>query len=390
MSIPLAVLPSASPTPTVPGRRDSGDQSARATVFGTALRLALALPLPSASVLTGGEVAGQGAATGKDGGSEGEATADAETAITDAASMLPPATALVPVPGSVPVVPGLVEGTQNTGASTIVAAVPVPGSVPVGEPVPVPELVEGTRRNVAPTGTGPASGAERAEGTHPAGSVPASRGGERSPQTLPAAPAETTPAPANHGEPGGRGVRLVRDPVVRVESAGTTVGVPSAPTVPSTAPAAPVTPAAAPTPTIAVPFATQIARPVFTLAAAGPGEHVVTVTVTPDTLGPVTVRAHVTADAMRVELFSPSELGRDALRSILPDLKRDLSGVGLNTRLDLSSQNQPSDSRGDAPWQSKPGAGPRDHAMRVPAGTVPEHAPRASGYATSSTIDVMA
>jgi flagellar hook-length control protein FliK len=85
----------------------------------------------------------------------------------------------------------------------------------------------------------------------------------------------------------------------------------------------------------------QLARPVFTLAAAGRGEHVMTVHVTPEQLGPVTVRAHVGAEGVRVELFAPTDAGRDALRAILPDLRRDFSGSGLSGSLDLSSQNQP-------------------------------------------------
>jgi flagellar hook-length control protein FliK len=108
---------------------------------------------------------------------------------------------------------------------------------------------------------------------------------------------------------------------------------------------APVTPTAAPAPT-AAPNHTptldaQLARPLFTLATAGRGEHVMTVHVTPDTLGPVTVRAHVGAEGVRVELFAPTDAGRDALRAILPDLRRDFSGSGLSGSLDLSSQNQP-------------------------------------------------
>ena len=108
--------------------------------------------------------------------------------------------------------------------------------------------------------------------------------------------------------------------------------------------AAPATPApAAPTPSPSTPsLPAQLARPVFTLAAAGAGEHVMTVHVTPDALGPVTVRAHVGGEGVRVELFAPTDAGRDALRAILPDLRRDLSGAGLSGTLDLSSQSQPS------------------------------------------------
>ena len=94
----------------------------------------------------------------------------------------------------------------------------------------------------------------------------------------------------------------------------------------------------------------------FALAQAGPGEHVVTVQVTPDTLGPVTVRAHVTAHSMHVELFAPSDAGREAVRQILPDLRRDAAGTGLSTTLDLSSQNHPDSAQGR---DERPAPGPQ-------------------------------
>jgi flagellar hook-length control protein FliK len=105
-------------------------------------------------------------------------------------------------------------------------------------------------------------------------------------------------------------------------------------------PAAPAAPSAPPT------FATQVSVPVFTLVGGAQGEHTLTVNVAPDNLGPVTVRAHITADGIRVQLFAPTDAGRDALRAILPDLRRDLAGSGLDASLDLSSRNEPDDSRG--------------------------------------------
>jgi flagellar hook-length control protein FliK len=119
--------------------------------------------------------------------------------------------------------------------------------------------------------------------------------------------------------------------------ASATIPVPAQPAVASAAPAAPTAPAPAQH------FTVQLSKPIFTLASAGAGEHVVTVKVTPENLGPITVRAHVGVDGMRVELFAPSDVGRDAIRSILPDLRKDLAGQGLSANLDLSSQNQPSD-----------------------------------------------
>lgn len=51
-------------------------------------------------------------------------------------------------------------------------------------------------------------------------------------------------------------------------------------------------------------------------------------TIAPDSLGPVTVRAHITAGGdVRVELSGATDAGRDALRGILTDLRRDLASV---------------------------------------------------------------
>jgi flagellar hook-length control protein FliK len=138
---------------------------------------------------------------------------------------------------------------------------------------------------------------------------------------------------ASVGAPGGDSIAIA-PPLVAVP-----VQTP-APVITVLPPAAPAAPAAPPT------FATQVSVPVFTLVGGARGEHTLTVNVTPDNLGPVTVRAHITADGIRVQLFAPTDAGRDALRAILPDLRRDLAGSGLDASLDLSSRNEPDDSRG--------------------------------------------
>ncbi|MDR6611461.1 flagellar hook-length control protein FliK [Leifsonia sp. 1010] len=142
----------------------------------------------------------------------------------------------------------------------------------------------------------------------------------------------------------------------------------------------------APQPTLGA----QLARPVFTLAAAGAGEHVMTVHVTPDTLGPVTVRAHVGGEGVRVELFAPTDAGRDALRAILPDLRRDLGGAGLTGTLDLSSQNQPAPQH-DAPGGGRHGAPEgRPTATRASEGVAaPRSTPSAPADGSAHTIDLI-
>ena len=148
---------------------------------------------------------------------------------------------------------------------------------------------------------------------------------------------------------------------------------------------APATPAA---PVPSVPLATQVVRPLFSLAGVKPGEHVLTISVKPDTLGPVTVRAHVTGEGIRVELFAPTDLAREALRAILPDLRRDLAGSGMNTHLDLSSQDQASDPHAARHERTQPDT--RNVADDHSDAPNPERTSRTAVFGTSSTIDVMA
>ena len=127
------------------------------------------------------------------------------------------------------------------------------------------------------------------------------------------------------------------------------------PAAPATSAAAPVVPSGAPAP--AAPpasLAGQVSRPLFTLVGAANGDHVMTISVSPNNLGPVTVQAHVRGEHLRIELFAPTDLAREALRAILPDLRRDLSGGGLNAQLTLSSDARTSDP--SAPRQGGPDA----------------------------------
>ncbi|GAB3543453.1 hypothetical protein GCM10027403_37660 [Arthrobacter tecti] len=89
-------------------------------------------------------------------------------------------------------------------------------------------------------------------------------------------------------------------------------------------------------------LAGQILKPAFSLAQAAPGEYAITVQVAPENLGPVTVKAFVTHDGMRVELFAPNDAGREALKAVLPELRREFGGAASAT-VDVSSQNADTD-----------------------------------------------
>lgn len=103
------------------------------------------------------------------------------------------------------------------------------------------------------------------------------------------------------------------------------------PTQAIASPAAPATAAQQPT------LAEQLATPLLSLRTAPHGEHVVTLQVTPAELGPVTVRAHIGADGIRMELVAPTDAARDALRAIAADLRRDMAASGMAGQLDVSA-----------------------------------------------------
>ena len=169
-----------------------------------------------------------------------------------------------------------------------------------------------------------------------------------------AASAASAPAPTTVGIPAG--VEPAGQPAARTAVPDAMAGGAVSAELPVLTPATqfPVSAAAVPGPAqgpgqaVPVPagFAAQLARPVFTLASAGVGEHTMTVAVNPENLGPVTVQAHISAAGVRVELFAATSDGRDVLRQLLPELKRDLAGSGLNATLDLSSGEQPGSGQG--------------------------------------------
>ena len=69
--------------------------------------------------------------------------------------------------------------------------------------------------------------------------------------------------------------------------------------------------------------------------------------VDPESIGPVRVVAHIGPEGVRIELVGATAQARDALRTALPDLRRDLVAAGLPADLGLGSGDG-SSSRGHA------------------------------------------
>jgi len=113
-------------------------------------------------------------------------------------------------------------------------------------------------------------------------------------------------------------------------------------------------------------LANQLSGQLTSLRSLPQGTHVLTLTVNPETFGPVKVVAHIGSDGVRLEIFGASDQARAALKAALPDLRRDLVGAGLEPRLDLGKgsssdareQSAMADPRGSGQQQSgRPGAG---------------------------------
>lgn len=101
--------------------------------------------------------------------------------------------------------------------------------------------------------------------------------------------------------------------------------------------------------------AAQVSPVVVSIAQRPTGTHHLTMTVNPDSLGPVTVRAHISASGeVQVELSGATDAGRDALRGILIDLRRDLATVMPHATLSI---NQGSASDANSARSGQEGAG---------------------------------
>lgn len=84
----------------------------------------------------------------------------------------------------------------------------------------------------------------------------------------------------------------------------------------------------------------QLTQPLFTLAAAGAGTHTMTMRVSPESLGSVTVQASIGPDGVRIELFA-GNTARAALANILPELRQGLSAAGFSATLAVADVEVP-------------------------------------------------
>lgn len=102
----------------------------------------------------------------------------------------------------------------------------------------------------------------------------------------------------------------------------------------------------------------QLASPLFSLAA-GSTNHTMTLRVSPESLGTITLQAHIGPGGVRIELFA-GESARAALSNILPELRLGLSASGLSATLLVSDHEVPlivPPAGGPPPQQAAPAQG---------------------------------
>jgi flagellar hook-length control protein FliK len=202
------------------------------------------------------------------------------------------------------------------------------------------------------------------------------------------------PAPAEQAAPAADGVDGATAPAATTDAA-------PAPAPATTAPAAALqvgtvqhraAAAAASAPALSDQLAAKLGEQLPALRAAGNGQHVLTLHVDPEHFGPVRVVAHISPDAVRVELVGVTDAARDALRQSLPDLRRDLAATGLSSDVSLGADGADGSGTpgGSADRQAPAGpsrpAGPRPGTTGT-AGTADPHATRSP--ATAGGLDLL-
>ncbi|WP_185261427.1 flagellar hook-length control protein FliK [Pseudarthrobacter sp. NBSH8] len=288
----------------------------------------------------------------------------AESAVTPDGGAAAPADVAVAVPDYVPDFGPMVLSAPHV----VPVAVPVPADADVGatgmtatdeEPRgKVPAATSAMPVTAGATGANPAANPGTATAPAVTATNPTATAAATSADATPEAPPPVAASPAPTGT---ACAAMLPVPQHSVHT------VPQDATAPAGAPAAlPFTDSGRLTP--------QLAGPLFLLASAAPGQHVMTLKVSPEDLGPMTVRAHIDATGVRIELFAPGDAGREALRIILPELRRGLAESGLGASLDLSDHGAPPDGGAGEPGQDR--RAPHGNQPQLPSAATAEPARR--------------
>lgn len=328
---------------------DAGAAAAKAALAASAeLEAAPSAPGDSVSDTVG--TAGVGVAAGT--AAAGSATP------TGAAAVGPTAPATVQPPGD-PVADA--SSSASSGDDPDTSAQPAVGDPAAEVPSPAAAPTAGTG-STSP-GVEPVAGASAQPATDAAAAAAAAAAG--APQ--PAAAPKSAPHPA-----------AVQADTNALAAAVATAAAPQA--------ASPVAaPHAAPA-HVAPAVSVQLVAAVGPLKLSADGVQTLTMMLHPADLGSVQVRAELRDGVVSLQLIGSTDIGREALRAALPDLRRDLLDAGVNTgSLELGSgspdtgafsRNTP---EGREAARRDPFVGLRDStAATRPSATVPIHSSRGS------------
>ncbi|MDI3329685.1 MAG: flagellar hook-length control protein FliK [Micrococcus sp.] len=84
------------------------------------------------------------------------------------------------------------------------------------------------------------------------------------------------------------------------------------------------------------------------------GTHLATIRISPESLGPVTLEAMARDGVVRLEISAATEAGRENLRAVLGELRRELAATGSGVTLDLAGNRDQSTGREQS---GQPGTG---------------------------------
>jgi flagellar hook-length control protein FliK len=336
----------------------------------------LELPAPTAVPTVRGEWADQNAQTQSYPAPRPETAAAANTE------------ASTPVPSALPLTTSAVAPTTPAPAPLAVApaAGPVQSAAVVvataGDAISNPAAINAARTQATDIQAGPLRRPVTPAIPAPAAHAPAAHPRALQPAqdpTLPAVPIATGSEPA---------APSAQEAIVRIPDALPAQVQPAAAEAQKTFTASTASAQASAAPQ---PMAAQLARPLFTLATETPGEHVMTMKVSPEDLGPVTVRAHISSEGVRLEMFAAGEAGRDAVRAALPELRRELALQGLTASLDLSSRSSPDQGQPQSQHRGTPDqGGPYRQNLRMVTDAEPTPGQPARTPASTAALDVVA
>lgn len=243
-------------------------------------------------------------------------------------------------------------------SSTVAAATDARPAIPTGSPIAAAASTAGSPRAPHRDADESHAAAPRAD-VDPAPTAPSDRGrrasiGAEASAAVPTGATTTRPAPSVDAAMPAEGSRTGLPPapaaLAPTPLADDAVPVPiAAPIAAAGDRAAVQSPAHTVRTGVADAFAAQLSKPVVALAQGPTGVQHVTVQVTPEHLGPVSVRAAVSPEGVRIELLAPGETGREALRQVLGDLRRDLVAAGLTATLDVSPRDAGAGTTGQPP-----------------------------------------